>query len=238
LTIEVDVVEVEREDLECWPDRLPGTYITVSVTDTGHGMTPEIRQRIFEPFFTTKKAGTGLGLSVVQHTIRAMGGWVTVYSEPNLGACFRLYIPANKPELPLAVEEHHDEPIPSGTETIMVVDDDPMALSITRRFLHESGYTVWTVSGGEEAINMYKKHAAKIDIVLLDVVMPYVNGDEVYRELIRINPKVAILVISGFTPKTAERLLKAAGARFLSKPFSRRQLAFEVRSILDKRIKL
>lgn len=237
LSIEVDVVNVEQEDLDQWPDRLPGSYITVSVTDTGHGMTPEVKQRIFEPFFTTKKTGTGLGLSVVQHTIRAMGGWVTVYSEPNLGACFRLYIPTTDQETPLSVEERDLEPIPGGTETILVVDDDPLALSITRRLLHESGYTVWTATGGEEAINTYKQHAPQIDIVLLDVVMPYINGDEVYRELIRINPKVAILVISGFTPKTAERLIKVSGARFLCKPFSRRNLAFEVRTLLDLRKK-
>ena len=237
LSIEVDIVKVEREDLDRWPDRLPGSYITVSITDTGHGMTPEVKQHIFEPFFTTKKNGTGLGLSVVQHTIRAMGGWVTVYSELNLGACFRLYLPTTKEESPLAIEERDVEPIPGGTETILVVDDDPLALNITRRLLHKSGYTVWTAAGGEEAIDTYKQHAAKIDIVLLDVVMPYVNGEEVYRELTRINPKVAILVVSGFTAKTAERLLKVSGARFLSKPFSRQKLAIEVRAILDMRMK-
>ena len=200
-------------------------------------MTPEVKQHIFEPFFTTKKAGTGLGLSVVQHTIRAMGGWVTVYSEMNLGACFRLYLPTTKEESSLAVEERDVEPIPGGTETILVVDDDPLALNITRRLLHKSGYTVWTAAGGEEAIDTYKQHAAKIDIVLLDVVMPYVNGEEVYRELTRINPKIAILVVSGFTAKTAERLLKVSGARFLSKPFNRQKLAIEVRAILDMRMK-
>ena len=237
LSIELDVVHVEQEDLVHWPDHLPGSYITVSVTDTGHGMTPAVKQRIFEPFFTTKKAGTGLGLSVVQHTIRAMGGWVTVYSELNLGACFRLYLPTTKEESSLAVEEGDVEPIPGGTETILVVDDDPFALNITRRILHKSGYTVWTATDGEEAIDTYKQHAAKIDIVLLDVVMPYVNGEEVYRELTRINPKVAILVVSGFTPKTAERLLKVSKARFLSKPFSRQKLAVEIRAILDRRMK-
>ena len=98
LSIEVDLVRVEKEDLERWPDRAPGSYITISVTDTGYGMTPEVKLHIFEPFFTTKKGGTGLGLSVVQHTIRTMGGWVTVYSEPNLGACFRVYIPVARNE--------------------------------------------------------------------------------------------------------------------------------------------
>ncbi len=237
LSVEVDLVKVEQEDLERWPERMPGSYITISVTDTGQGMAQDVKPHIFEPFFTTKKAGTGLGLSVVQHMIHAMGGWVTVYSEQNLGACFRLYIPTAKPETPVVVEERDIEAIPGGTETILVVDDDPLALSITQRLLHKSGYTVWTATGGEEAIHTYKQHASKIDLVLLDVVMPYVNGEEVYRELVRINPKVAILVVSGFTPKTAERLLKVSSARFLSKPFSRQKLAVEVRAILDARKK-
>lgn len=237
LSIEVDLVKVEQEDLERWPDRQAGSYITISVTDTGHGMTPEVKQHMFEPFFTTKKAGTGLGLSVVQHTIRAMGGWVTVYSEPSLGACFRLYIPTAKQEATATVDDREEAPIPGGTETVLVVDDDPLALSITQRLLHKSGYTVWTASGGEEAISLYKQHGRKIDLVLLDVVMPYVNGEEVYHELIRLNPDVTILVISGFTPKTAERLLKVSGARFLSKPFSRSRLAVEVRALLDGRKK-
>lgn len=234
LSIEVDLVHVEQEDLERWPERTPGSYITISVTDTGQGMSPDVKQHIFEPFFTTKKAGTGLGLSVVQHTIRSMGGWVTVYSEPNLGACLRLYIPTAKQEPAVAVEGREEVPIPGGMETMLVVDDDPLALSITQRLLHKSGYTVWTASGGEEAINLYKQHYEQIDLVLLDVVMPYVNGEEVYRELVRINPNVVILVISGFTPRTAERLLKVSGARFLSKPFSRGRLASEVRDVLDK----
>jgi two-component system, cell cycle sensor histidine kinase and response regulator CckA len=238
LSIEVDVVRVEKEDLERWPDRAPGAYITISVTDTGYGMTPEIKQHIFEPFFTTKKGGTGLGLSVVQHTIRAMGGWVTMYSEPNLGACFRVYIPAaGQEETAVPSTEKEETPIPGGHETILVVDDDPLALNITQRLLHKAGYTVWTASGGEEAINLYRQHAGELDIVLLDVVMPYVNGEEVYHELVRINPRVLILVISGFTPKTAERLLKISGARFLSKPFSRSRLCAEVREILDTRKK-
>jgi len=235
LSIEMDLVRVEAEDLEQWPDRSPGAYITISVTDTGWGMTPDIKQRIFEPFFTSKKSGTGLGLSVVQHTIRALGGWVTVYSEPNLGACFRLYIPTAKEEkAPVVVEGREAADIPGGTETVLVVDDDPLALSITQRLLQKSGYVVWTASGGEEAINIYKQHGEKIDLVLLDVVMPYVNGEEVYRALIAMQPEVKILVVSGFTPKTAERLLKVSGARFLSKPFSRGQLATSVREILDQ----
>lgn len=235
LSLEADLVRVEREDVEQAPQRQPGSYITLSVTDTGWGMTPEVKARIFEPFFTTKRGGTGLGLSVVQHTISALGGWITVYAEPNLGACFRLYIPTAKEEHPAVVIEDNTpaSAVPGGSERLLVVDDDPLALSITQRLLQKSGYAVWTASGGEEAINMYRQHGAEIQLVLLDVVMPYVNGEEVYRELVKMKPDVKILVVSGFTPKTAERLLKVSGAKFLSKPFSRAQLAHAVRDILD-----
>ena len=238
LSIETDLSRVEAEDLSQWPDRSPGTYITLSITDTGTGMTPEVKSRIFDPFFTTKKGGTGLGLSVVQHTIRALGGWVTVYAEPNLGACFRLYIPTAKEESPPVVLEEGAPAatIPGGTERVLVVDDDPLALSITQRLLQKSGYSVRTASGGEEAIHIYKQHGSEIDLILLDVVMPYVNGEEVYREVLKMNPDVKILVVSGFTPKTAERLLKVSGAIFLSKPFSRAQLAHAVREILDAKV--
>lgn len=237
LVIETDVVRIEQEDCQGQPERRPGTYVTVSVTDTGVGMSPEIKRRVFEPFFTTKKGGTGLGLSVVQHTIHGMGGWVNVYSEPNLGSCFRVYLPAAVSEQPPVVVEEAalSAPPPGGNERILVVDDDPLALAICQRLLQKAGYTVHKAGGGEEAIQWFRQHSGETDLVLLDVVMPYVNGEEVYREMIRIRPETRIVVVSGFTPKTAERLLHVSGAKFLSKPYSRAQLLQTVREVLDGR---
>lgn len=237
LAIETDVVRVEQEDVVLNPERTPGTYVTISITDTGHGMTPDVKMRIFEPFFTTKKGGTGLGLSVVQHSIRGMGGWITVYSEPNLGSCFRLYVPAAVGQQPPVVLE---EPAPStslpgGKERLLVVDDDPLALAICQRLLQKAGYTVHKAAGGEEAIQWFRQHATETDLVLLDVVMPYMNGEEVFREMVRIRPDIRILLVSGFTPKTAERLIRISGAKFLSKPYSRAQLLQMVRDVLDEK---
>ena len=231
LTLEVDFAQVEKDDLQQWPDRKPGMYVTVSVTDTGHGMTSEVKSHIFEPFFTTKKGGTGLGLSVVQHTIKSVGGWITVYAEPEIGTCFRLYIPAASQEEKSA----DDTQALPGNETILVIDDDPLVLNVAQRFLKKSGYTVWTASGGEEGLHTYKMHSNDINLVVLDVVMPHMHGEEVYRELTKINPELAILVVSGFSPKTAERLLKISGARMLAKPFTRGRLTREIRDILDKK---
>ena len=234
LTIEVDLIEVEKQDLEKrWTGQTPGTYMTVSITDNGIGMTKETKERIFEPFFTTKKGGTGLGLSVVDHTIRGMGGWITIYSEPGLGSCVRVYIPTAKEELTAILEEEDAEPS-TGTETILAIDDDPLTLSVAQRFLENSGYKVYTATGGEEAISFYLKHHDEIDIVLLDVVMPYMQGAQVRREFLKINPDVLILFVSGFTAKTVDRLLDSASVNFLSKPFTAGRLTAEVRRVLDE----
>jgi two-component system cell cycle sensor histidine kinase/response regulator CckA len=237
LAIETDVVRIEQEDVALYPDRTPGTYVTISVTDTGHGMTPDVKKRIFEPFFTTKKGGTGLGLSVVQHSIRGMGGWITVYSEPNLGSCFRVYIPAATAQHPPVVVEDSapSTALPGGKERLLVVDDDPLALAICQRLLQRAGYTVHKAAGGEEAVQWFRQHCSETDLVLLDVVMPYMNGEEVYREMVRIQPDIKILLVSGFTPKTAERLIRISGAKFLSKPYSRAQLLQTVREALDQK---
>ena len=238
LAIEADVVRVEHEDVAAHPDRMPGTYVTVSVTDTGHGMTPDVKRRIFEPFFTTKKGGTGLGLSVVQHLIHGMGGWLTVYSEPNLGSCFRIYVPTVAGQhQPVVIEETapSSAPTPGGQEMLLVVDDDPLALAICQRLLRKAGYKVHKASGGEEALQWFRQHSQETDLVLLDVVMPYMNGEDVYREMVRIRPDIKILVVSGFTPKTAERLLHISGAKFLSKPYSITQLLQTVRDVLDQK---
>ncbi|MBN1269219.1 MAG: response regulator [Kiritimatiellae bacterium] len=230
ISIEVDTVKVEQEDMDNWPDRLPGEYVTMAVTDTGEGMSMEVRKRIFEPFFTTKQHGTGLGLSVVQHSLASMGGWITVYSEPNLGSCFRLYIPVCKAAgRPAAVE---DTTLVEGAGTILAVDDDPLALNVARRCLEKAGYTVLSASSGEKAVATYRQHGQDIDLVLLDVVMPYMNGEEVYREIAKIRPDVKVLAVSGFTPKSAERLLQVPHIRFLGKPYTRGQLCREVRRMI------
>lgn len=234
LAIEVDRVRLEPRDIVAHSERRPGSYLVVSVSDTGTGIPPEIQDLIFAPFFTTRKAATGMGLTVVQHAVRAMGGWVTMYSEPGRGACFKLYLPTvEAPAVPVA-GMGEEGPGPTGTERILAVDDDPLALSIAQRILQRAGYTVWGAPGGEEAIEYFKQHHAEIDLVLLDVVMPYVNGEDVYREIHRIKPGIPVLLVSGFTPKTAERLIRIADARFLTKPFTQHSLAQAVRDALDQ----
>ncbi|MBP7830562.1 MAG: response regulator [Kiritimatiellae bacterium] len=235
LTIGVEPVRLDAAEVQAHSERRPGSYLVVSVSDTGAGIPPEIRDRVFEPFFTTRKAATGMGLTVVRHAIRAMGGWITLESEPGRGACFKLYLPTvEAPAMPVA-GTGEEGPGPTGTERILAVDDDPLALSIAQRILQRAGYTVWAAPGGEEAIEHFKQHHAEIDLVLLDVVMPFVNGEDVYREIHRIKPGIPVLLVSGFTQKTAERLIRITGAQFLTKPFTQRTLTQAVRDALDQK---
>jgi len=235
LSIEVDAVTLTPDDVEPWPDRAPGRYVTIAVTDNGIGMAPAVRDRIFEPFFTTKSGGTGLGLSVVQHTLRSLGGWVSVYSEPGIGTCVRLYVPATDQEAaPAGAGAAGAPPAESGRPAILAVDDDPLTLNIAQRILQKAGYRVHTAAGGEEAIGMYRQMWHEIDLVVLDLIMPYVNGEEVYQEMRRINPNIKALIVSGFTPRTAEQLAKNVPAPFLSKPFTIEKLTATVRAILEQ----
>lgn len=233
LTIEIDWICLEKEDLVQWPDRLPGVYMILAVTDTGTGIPSDIKDHIFEPFFTTKKGGTGLGLSVVQHTLKVMGGWITAASQIGKGACFRVYLPASQQE-GIFIREDNEAGEPAlGTESLLAVDDDPVTLSMIQRFLQKSGFNIWAVSNGEEAIRVYRQHADEIRLVLLDVVMPGMNGEELYRELRKIRPQVPILLMSGFPLETAEKLIQESSAPFLAKPFSRVHLTREIRRVLD-----
>ena len=235
LTLEADQVRIDSRDLADWPEHTPGLYLCLSVTDTGSGMPPEIKDHIFEPFFTTRKSAAGLGLAVARHILRAAGGWITAYSEPGLGSCFRIYVPAAG-TLPSPLAEAPGEgPGPSGTERILVVDDDPLALNVAQRLLQRAGYTAWTAPGGEEAIEFIRKRRDEIDLVLLDIVMPFVNGEDVYKEIQRLKPGLPVLLVTGFTAKTAEHLIQVPGARILTKPFTQRMLTQTVRDVLDRK---
>ena len=219
LSMEADLVEVSEDDVSDMGARDAGRYVVLSVTDTGVGMTKEIRERIFDPFFTTKRGGTGLGLSAVKHGIEELGGWVRVYSEPGKGSCFRLYVPAVEAAVPAVAEETKRVPAGKGA-LILAVDDDALALRVMQKCLEKLGYRVITASSGEEAVAQFRRAADEVAAAVIDVVMPFVNGDEVYRELNRIKPGVRVLAVSGFPLDTARRVFRSEGVPFISKPYS------------------
>jgi PAS domain S-box-containing protein len=214
----------------------PGMYAVLSVTDTGIGMDEETRNRIFEPFFTTKEVGkgTGLGLSIVYGIIKQHNGDIHVYSEPGRGTTFRIYLPLIKAE----VEEERIKELPplrGGTETILVAEDEADIRAIIREELVEYGYTVMEAEDGEDAIRLFTENKDKIQLALLDVIMPKKNGWEVHERIKKINPDIKVIFMSGYTADIIHRKgIFEAELDFIPKPISPDDLMRKVREVLDR----
>lgn len=215
----------------------PGPYVMLAVSDSGLGMDRETQAHIFEPFFTTKDQGkgTGLGLAMVYGSVRQNGGSIFVYSEPGLGTTFKVYLPRVKEEVdaeqmsPAAPSE-----LPRGTETVLVVEDEPGVRAVILRTLREQGYKVLEARHGLEALHLGTQPLEKIHLLLTDVVMPQVSGREVAENLTRIHPELRVLYMSGYTDDAVVRHgVLADGAIFLQKPFTPDVLASKVREVLD-----
>ena len=219
-----------------YPDVLPGRYVGMSVSDTGSGIAPDVLPRIFEPFFTTKEAGkgTGLGLATVFGIVRQHGGWVTVSSEPGQGTTFRIFLPATTDSADLAGERTKPTPR-GGTETVLVVEDEPSVRMLVRAILQRRGYTVIEASSGVEALKLWDAHRAEVSLVLTDLVMPDgVNGQELARRLRADMPGLRVVFSSGYSSEIAGRELRLGnGENFLQKPFSADTLSEIVRRALD-----
>jgi PAS domain S-box-containing protein len=212
----------------------PGNYVKVSITDTGAGMDEETRQRIFEPFFTTKEMGrgTGLGLASVYGIIKNHGGSIQVYSEKGKGTTFNIYLPASEKEL--VKEKKRPGKYLKGTETILLVDDEKGIAEIGEKLLKKMGYTVFIAGSGKEAIEIYEENKEKIDLVILDLIMPVMGGGETFAQLKKMNPGIKVLLSSGYSLNgQASEILKNGCKGFIQKPFTLRELSQKVRSVLD-----
>ncbi len=215
----------------------PGPYVCISVTDTGTGMNDDTLQKIFEPFFTTKEKhrGTGLGLSMVYGIIRQHQGMVQVYSEPGNGSCFRIYLPA---ETGARTDEHVQHELteaPGGTENILMAEDDKQIRELTCSILQEAGYTVLIAGDGQEAIDIYMKHADEIQLLFMDIVMPRLSGRAVYDRVKEINPGIKCLFASGYSRDGLHNnYILEEGLHLLQKPYSRNSLLRLIRQILDE----
>ena len=214
-----------------------GKYVKISITDTGTGMDEETLQRIFEPFFTTKQMGrgTGLGLASVYGIIKNHGGFIDVHSEKGKGASFDIFLPAIDGQNNLQNKEiEPKDTIIHGVETILLVDDDEMVIDVSRQLLEKLGYTVLTADGGQEAIAIYQKHYNEISLVIIDMVMPDLNGGETYDELKNINPNIKVLLSSGYSiDGQAQNILDRGCNGFIQKPFNINKLSCKVRDVLD-----
>ncbi len=213
-----------------------GRYVRISVTDDGVGMDKKTMERIFEPFFTTKPKGmgSGLGLASAYGIIKNHGGGIHVYSEPEKGTTIKIYLPASDSQ-PLICEKKKGE-IFTGWETILVVDDEPINVSVMLEMLEMLHYRVLPAGSGQEAIAVYMEKRAEIDLVIMDMIMPGISGGRTFDILREINPDVAVILASGYSVEGEARMIINRGCRgFIQKPFHLQELSRKVREALDNR---
>ena len=211
----------------------PGRYVKLSVKDTGMGMDETTKQRVFDPFFTTKDMGrgTGLGLASAYGIIKNHGGIIEVYSKKGEGATFTIYLQASDKKI-TEQKEVPGETV-KGTETVLLVDDEDRIVDIGKKTLQILGYKVLIARSGKEAIELYKKNKAKIDIVVLDLIMPEMGGGETYDRLKEINPHVRVLLSSGYSiDGEATEILERGCNGFVQKPFSMQALSRRIREVM------
>jgi len=236
LTIETECNAVSEDFCQLHAWALPGSYLVLSVTDTGCGMESETLERIFEPFFTTKDIGkgSGLGLSMVYGIVKQHNGMVTAYSEPNRGTTIKVYLPLSGAEAVISKELRTDAS-PGGTETILMAEDNAMVRMMTESMLVQAGYAVLVAENGNQAVTMFEQNASNIDLLLLDVVMPELGGREAYDRIRETNSDLPVLFISGYSENAIHNaFVLEEGMHLIKKPFERNELLWKIRSLLDE----
>jgi CheY-like chemotaxis protein len=214
----------------------PGSYVLLTVGDTGVGIDKDVITRIFDPFFTTKKMGrgTGLGLASAYGIVKGHNGYIDVTSEKGKGSVFYVYLPATDQKSSAELEPGRRPE--GGVGTILLVDDEGAVLEVTARMIERLGYTVLTARSGGEAIECFKQNADRVSLVILDMIMPNVGGGEVFDELKRINPRVKVLLASGYSMQGQARQIMNRGCiGFIQKPFTMQDLSLKLRSALAAR---
>ncbi|MCG2778596.1 MAG: response regulator [Desulfobacterales bacterium] len=216
----------------------PGEYVLLKVSDTGHGMDKELQEHIFEPFFTTKQIGkgTGLGLAMVYGIVKSHGGYITCMSEPGEGTAFSIYFPIIESEIDSRVSKEAEAPIKGGTETILLVDDEESIRQLGEELLGSFGYTVLTAPDGESALELYEKENEQVDLVILDLSMPGMGGKRCLEKLVEMNPRVKVIIASGYSVNGPTKDAVDAGAKgFVGKPYEIRQMLQAIREVMDNK---
>ncbi len=215
----------------------PGSYVMLAVSDDGYGMGKEVLDTLFEPFFTTKEVGkgTGLGLSTVYGIVKQNHGYIDVYSEPGQGAIFRIYFPKVQEERERSQPTQSEAPIAKHTGRILLVEDEPAILRLATSVLEQHGYTVVAAQTPAEALAFAQQQEIPIDLLITDVVMPGMNGQQLKERIEQLRPDIKVLFMSGYTADAvANRGILADGVHFLQKPFSNKSLAQKVQAVLDR----
>jgi len=234
LMIETLNVKIEEDDGQRRTPMIPGDYVLLTISDTGVGMNAETQAHIFEPFFTTKAQGkgTGLGLATVYGVVKQSGGYIWVYSEPGLGATFKVYLPRVQEEAHTSRPSETDDS-EQGTGTILVVEDEVSLRTFACTLLRNSGYTVMEAGDGEEALALAAQHKEPIHLLLTDMVMPGMKGPAVAEKLRAMHPAAKVLFMSGYTGFVSRGLVDPQAA-LISKPFTREELLRKIRQVLGK----
>ena len=235
VTIETHMVTFDEAYCADHAGFVPGEFVLLAISDNGCGMDKETLGSIFEPFFTTKGTdkGTGLGLATVYGIVKQNDGFINVYSEPGQGTTFRIYLPRHMGKAGRTRREGPAEPAGRGSETILLVEDEPAILNITTMMLQRLGYTVLEASTPGEAIRLAREHMGEIDLLMTDVVMPEMNGRDLAKNLLSLYPNVKRLFMSGYTADViAHHGVLDEGVHFIQKPFSKKDLAAKLREAL------
>jgi CheY-like chemotaxis protein len=237
LTLGTENVTLDEDYCRRHPGAKPGNYVLLAISDTGFGMDKEILDHIFEPFFTTKGVGmgTGLGLAVVYGIVKQHGGYVTCESQPGHGTVFKVYLPAIEEQEIVSGELAEELRLPGGTETILLVEDEEVVRDLGELILCESGYRVLTAKNGKEALTIYQRNRESISLVILDLVMPEMGGKQCFEELLKIDPRVKVLIASGLSVDgSTKEALEGVARGFASKPYNMKEMLRSVRKVLDE----
>jgi CheY-like chemotaxis protein len=240
LTLETANISFTEEIVGRYPELKPGDYVMLAITDTGLGMSADVKARVFEPFFSTKEIGqgTGLGLSTCYGIVKQSGGHISVYSEPARGATFKIYLPQVAPQVSIPIQPLDLPGLPRGTETVLLVEDDPALREMAAMLLRRLGYLVLTAADGVEALSLkQQRNVGHIDLLFTDLVMPHMSGKELSERMRTSYPHTRILFTSAYT----ETAIVHHGvfdkcAAHLQKPFTPSALAHKVREVLDQPI--
>lgn len=234
IEIVLNNIELDEANTAQHSDLYPGRYVNLTVTDTGHGISPEVIDRIFDPYFTTKEVGkgTGMGLSVVHGIVKKHNGAITVKSDPGKGTTFSIFFPAVEEDA--VIESEPTEKLPTGNEKILFIDDEPSIVNMTRQMLERLGYEVDTKMSSIEALELFRSKPDQFDLIITDMTMPSMTGDKLVKEILNIRPDMPTIICTGFSDKIdAEKAKEIGATEYVEKPVDKRNLAFKVRSVLD-----
>jgi CheY-like chemotaxis protein len=238
LSIRLYSLEPDETLLGLNADLRPGQYVCLSVSDTGHGMESEILDRIFDPYFTTKgpNQGTGLGLAVVQGIVRTHGGAINVWSEPGSGAVFDVFFPRVKGYAPAEASETAPESIASGSERILLVDDEELLTELVKEMLESIGYEVTALTESTKALELFRAKPGLFDLVITDMTMPNLTGKDLAEEILKIRADIPVMLCTGFSDILNEKLAREAGiCEVMMKPFALADLVKAIGRALAKK---